>query len=52
MGQKRQEGRWCLGKARIKEIDEDKYLGMWLNRQVTGHNHVERLCERRLICTG
>ena len=46
VGQKRREGRWCLGKARIKEVDEYKYLGVWLNRQATGHNHVEHLCEK------
>ena len=44
--QKRREGRWRLGKARIKEVDEYKYLGVLLNRQTTGHNHVEHICEK------
>ena len=30
----------------IKEVDEYKYLGVWLNRQVTGHNHIKHLLEK------
>ena len=46
VGQKRQEKRWLLGKDRVKEVDEYKYLGVWLNRQATGHNHVKHLLEK------
>ena len=45
VGQKRQEKRWLLGKDRV-EVDEYKYLGVWLNRQTTGHNHVKHLLEK------
>ena len=27
----------------IKEVDEYKYLGVWINRQAMGHNHVNHL---------
>lgn len=47
VGQKRQEKkRWRLGNDRIKEVDEYKYLGVWLNRQATGHNHIKHLLEK------
>ena len=40
VGQKRQEKKWRMGKDRIEEVDEYKYLGVWINRQATAHNHV------------
>ena len=43
MGQKPREKLWSLGKERIKEVDEHKYLGVWINRQAMGHNHVNHL---------
>ena len=43
VGQKRREKLWRLGKEWIKEVDEYKYLGVWQNRQATGHNHVNHL---------
>ena len=47
VGQKRQEKkRWRLGHDRIGEVDEYKYLGVWLNRQATGHNHIKHLLEK------
>ena len=47
VGQKRQEKKkWRLGNDRIKEVDEYKYLGVWLNRQATGHNHIKHLLEK------
>ena len=30
VGQKKQQRRWCLGKAKIDEVDEYKYLGVWV----------------------
>lgn len=46
VGQKKREKRWRLGKDRLKEVDEYKYLGVWMNRQATGHAHVEHLLEK------
>ena len=46
VGQKRREKKWRMGKDRIKEVDEYKYLGVWINRQATAHNHVEHLVEK------
>ena len=46
VGQKKREKRWRLGNDRLKEVDEYKYLGMWMNRQATGHTHVEHLLEK------
>ena len=43
VGQKKSRKLWALGKEGIKEVDEYKYLGVWINRQVTGHNHVNHL---------
>ena len=43
VGQKKSGKLWALGKEGIKEVDEYKYLGVWMNRQVTGHNHVNHL---------
>ena len=39
-----EEGKlWRLGKEGIKEVDDYKYLGVWMNMQVNGHNHVNHL---------
>ena len=35
-----------MGKDRVEEVDEYKYLGVWINRQATAHNHVEHLVEK------
>ena len=43
VGQKKSGKLWALGKEGIEEVDEYKYLGVWINRQVTGHNHVNHL---------
>ena len=43
VGQKKNGKLWALGKEGIKEVDEYKYSGVWINRQVTGHNHVNLL---------
>ena len=46
VGQKKRDRKWRLGKDKIKEVDEYKYLGVWLNRQATSHNHVKHICEK------
>ena len=33
----------CFRQRGVKEVDEYKYLGVWINRQVTGHIHVNHL---------
>jgi len=43
VGQKKRDKLWRLGREEIKEVDEYKYLGVWINRQVTGHNHIRHL---------
>ena len=40
IGQKKQQRKWHLGRDRIDEVDEYKYLGVWVNRQANGHSHV------------
>ena len=32
-----------MGRDRIDEVDEYKYLGVWVNRQANGHSHVRHL---------
>ena len=39
VGQKKRGKLWRLGKEGIKEVEDYKYLGVWINRQVNGHNH-------------
>ena len=34
---------WKLGKDNIGEVDEYKYLGVRINRQVNGRNHIRHL---------
>ena len=43
MGQKKRGKLWRLGKEGIKEVEDYKYLGVCINRQVNGHNHVNHL---------
>ena len=43
VGQKKRGKLWHLGKEGIKEVGDYKYLGVWINRQVNGHNHVNHL---------
>ena len=43
VGQKKRGKLWRLGKEGIKEVEDYKYLGVWINRQVSGHNHVNNL---------
>ena len=45
-GQKRRGKLWSLGKEVIKEVDEYKCLGVWINRQAMGHNHINHLVGR------
>ena len=37
VGQKKSRKLWALGKVGLKEVDAYRYLGVWINRQVTGH---------------
>ena len=46
VGQKKQQRKWHLGRDRIDEVDEYKYLGVWVNRQANGHSHVRHLEEK------
>ena len=39
---------WRLGTEEIKEVNEYKYLGVWINRQATGHNHINHLEEKAM----
>ena len=34
VGQKKREKLWRLGKEGIKEVEDYKYLGVWISRQV------------------
>ena len=47
VGQKKRGKLWRLGKEGIKEVEDYKSLGVWINRQVNGHNHVNHLGGRR-----
>ena len=39
---KKREKPWRLGKEGIEEVEDYIYLGVWINRQVNGHNgHLE-----------
>ena len=46
VGQKKQKRLWKLGKETIGEVDECKYLGVWINRQANGLNHVQLLMQK------
>ena len=39
---------WRLGTEEIKEVNEYMYLGVWINRQATGHNHISHLEEKAM----
>ena len=41
-GKENEEG-METGKDNIGEVDEYKYLGVWINRQVNGRNHIRHL---------
>ena len=43
VGQKTRGKLLRLGKEGIGEVQDNKYLGVWINRQVNGHNHVNHL---------
>ena len=51
VGQKKQKTLWKLGKETIGEVDEYKYLGVWINRQANGLNHVQHLMQKA-FCKG
>ena len=38
----------ALGNEEIKEVNEYKYLGFWINGQATGHNHINHLEEKAM----
>ena len=46
VGQKKQKRLWKLGKETIGEVDEYKYLGVWINRQENALNHVRHLMQK------
>ena len=48
VGQKRRDKMWHLGNDEIKEVDEYKYLAVWVNRQATGHDQVKHLLEKSI----
>ena len=46
-----EEGKWeamALGSEKIKEVNEYKYLGVWINSQTTLHNHINHLEEKAM----
>ena len=46
VGKKKKDKKWRLGKVRINEVNEYKYLGFWLSRFGSSHAHVRHLCEK------
>ena len=44
--QKKQKRLWKLGKETIGEVDEYKYLGVWINQQANGLNHIRHLVQK------
>ena len=48
VGKKKSGKLWRLGTEEIKEVNEFKYLGVWINRQATGHNHINHLEEKAM----
>ena len=48
VGKKKSGKLWRLGTEEIKEVNEYKYLGVWINRQATGHNHINHLEEKAM----
>ena len=47
VGKKKTNRVWKLGKDNIGEVDEYKYLGLWINRQAYGGNHMTLLRQSR-----
>ena len=43
VGEKKTNRVWKLGKDSIGEVDEYKYLGVWINWQANVKNHVRHL---------
>ena len=43
VGEKKKKRLWKLGKDSVEEVEEYKYLGVWINRQANGFNHVKHL---------
>ena len=43
VGEKKTNRVWKLGKDNIGEVDEYKYLGVWINRQASARNHIRHL---------
>ena len=43
VGEKKKKRLWKLGKDSVEEVQEYKYLGVWMNRQANGFNHVKHL---------
>ena len=43
MKKKKKKRLWKLGKDSVEEVEEYKYLEVWMNRQANGFNHVKHL---------
>ena len=43
VGEKKTNRVWKLGKDNIGEVDEYKYLGVWISRQANARNHIRHL---------
>ena len=43
VGEKKKKRLWKLGKGSVEEVEEYKYLGVWINWQENGFNHVKYL---------
>ena len=43
VGEKTTNRVWKPGKDNSGEVDEYKYLGVWINRQANGRNHIRHL---------
>ena len=41
VGEKKKKRFWKLGKDSVEEVEEYKYLGVWINWQANGFNHVK-----------
>ena len=43
VGEKKKKRLWKLEKDSVEEVEEYKYLGVWMNRQANGFNHAKHL---------
>ena len=43
VGEKKKKRLWKLGKDSVEEVEEYKYLRVWINRQANGFNHMKHL---------